>query len=417
MVSANNYDFIFLQETKSTVNKVASMFGHSGFRNFGGVNVEGRSGGLFVGWKNYCNFEVAFACKNFIILEFIECNKILWYLFLVYGEPAAAKRRSIWTSLGEWLAIKNKPFLLFGDINQVDFLDDKLGGRSGVIHGAEWYNKWKNMMNLIDVPFKGPRFTWTNKRDDEDRLFERLDKAYASYDWFNLYPNVGTKHYPIQFSDHAPIEVNFSLNKLRKKKPYEVESWNLEFDDCLQMIKQDWAQQINGSVTFRCLCANSIHCIRDFNGNWHYDEKTIGHVFEEYFINLFSTNTPDLPSDVFMESHAHLFNVPLPSLKEGDISRLEKHFSAQEFRSAVFQLGPLKSPGPDGIPAIFYQKCSFFVKKDVTDLVLMALNTGNIAREINRTFICLIPKVDGPESPDQFRPISLCNVLMKIITK
>jgi hypothetical protein len=53
------------------------------------------------------------------------------------------------------------------------------------------------------------------------------------------------------------------------------------------------------------------------------------------------------------------------------------------------------------------------VQKEVLDV----LNGGSMPEGWNETTIVLIPKVKDPERVTQFRPISLCNVLYKIISK
>ena len=49
--------------------------------------------------------------------------------------------------------------------------------------------------------------------------------------------------------------------------------------------------------------------------------------------------------------------------------------------------------------------------------VLDFLNNGNMLPEINHTNIVLIPKIRNPMKMSDFRPISLCNVIYKIISK
>ena len=49
--------------------------------------------------------------------------------------------------------------------------------------------------------------------------------------------------------------------------------------------------------------------------------------------------------------------------------------------------------------------------------VLDFLNNGNMLLDINHTNIVLIPKVKNPKRMSDFKPISLCNVIYKIISK
>ena len=95
-------------------------------------------------------------------------------------------------------------------------------------------------------------------------------------------------------------------------------------------------------------------------------------------------------------------------------------FTIDEVKVALFQMGPTKAPGPDDMNAIFYQKFWYIVGDDVVIAVLDFLNNGNMLLEINHTNIVIIPKVKNPEKKKKkfdFRPISLCKVIYKIMSK
>ena len=84
---------------------------------------------------------------------------------------------------------------------------------------------------------------------------------------------------------------------------------------------------------------------------------------------------------------------------------------------AIREMAPLKAPGPDGMPPLFFQIYWLDIGMDITKAVLSSLNSGSLLKSINHTFISLIPKVKNPERVTEFRPISLCNVIYKIISK
>lgn len=78
---------------------------------------------------------------------------------------------------------------------------------------------------------------------------------------------------------------------------------------------------------------------------------------------------------------------------------------------------PTKAPGPDGFHARFFQLLWHKIEAKLSYLILGFLNDAIPFEELNETFITLIPKIKNPEDMVDFRPISLCNVVYKILSK
>ena len=96
---------------------------------------------------------------------------------------------------------------------------------------------------------------------------------------------------------------------------------------------------------------------------------------------------------------------------------LTGEFLECEMTTTLKQMSPLKAPGTDEMPLICYQHFWQVVDIDVVRSILSWLNSGTLPHHINHTFITFIPKIKNSEFVHEYRPISLCNVLYKILSK
>lgn len=78
---------------------------------------------------------------------------------------------------------------------------------------------------------------------------------------------------------------------------------------------------------------------------------------------------------------------------------------------------PLMVPGLDGMTPIFFQSFWYVVGDDVSKAVLECLNNYHIPYEFNHTYVTLISKLKSPKRISEFRPIILCNVIYKLVSK
>lgn len=79
-------------------------------------------------------------------------------------------------------------------------------------------------------------------------------------------------------------------------------------------------------------------------------------------------------------------------------------------------MAPLKTPGSDGYIACFYQAFRTLIDEKVNKVVLNFLNGEDmLVNYINFIYIVLNPKVKSPLAVSAFWPISLCNVLHKLL--
>jgi hypothetical protein len=91
--------------------------------------------------------------------------------------------------------------------------------------------------------------------------------------------------------------------------------------------------------------------------------------------------------------------------------------SKEEVFEAFNCLGSTKAPGLDGFTAFCYKKYWSFTKAKVLLCIWNFFKNNYLLRGQNHTFVALVSKLSGSYTTHQFRPISLCNIVYKIISK
>ncbi|GJX71319.1 non-LTR retroelement reverse transcriptase-like protein [Tanacetum coccineum] len=102
---------------------------------------------------------------------------------------------------------------------------------------------------------------------------------------------------------------------------------------------------------------------------------------------------------------------------EEDKQSLIKEVNGEEIRKVVFAMPRGKSPGPDGFTIEFFKDTWDVVGKDLLVAVQSFFQLGFLPKGINSTILALIPKKKGAKSMKDYRPISCCNIIYKIISK
>ncbi|XP_059428496.1 uncharacterized protein LOC132162251 [Corylus avellana] len=348
------------------------------------VDSKGRSGGLALFWQNEAELEIQNYSRRHINATIPLGDGGKWKLTCFYGHPETSKREEAWSLLRYLATLGPEMWACMGDFNEILESSEKCGG-GGRPRGTNG-----GFSEGVAARVTVERST----RSDRNPILLCLQKMPT-----------GSYKKKRRFMYEATWAKEKTCSKLIKKEELR---WR-------QRAKVDWIKHGDRNTKFFHAIANQRHQrnqvvhICDERGIICDTQESTEKAFWDFYSKLFTTEGTKGVKQCLRATQRRV--------TDDMNSSLLAEFTGEEVSRAVNLMAPLMALGLDGFTICFYQDNWTTVGVEVCNSVLPFLNSGIIDADLNYTYIALIPKTKNPTSVTEFRPISLYNVLYKIVSK
>ncbi|KAK3227568.1 hypothetical protein Dsin_007430 [Dipteronia sinensis] len=319
------------------------------------------------------------------------------------------------------------PWFVAGDFNTILEPSERVGVGYDLVSMRNFHS-FITQAGIMDIPMHGPKYTWSNNRAVE--AWERLNRFLISPIILSWLPNLMQRGLPRCISDHNPIMLADKLALIDRKA--EANGWSddlrndrlntmevlwrslcLEEQSCGQKSRVAWLKEGDRNTKFyHCMASSRMR--RNLIGEMIIEGNTISdptrlsvEVFK-FFKKHFQKEQWERP---------RLPRLNLKKNSEMERVGLEEDFSMAKIWTALSSCDGNKSPGPDGFNLNFFKAQWEEIQEDLLGFINEFHKDGSVVKNLNRTFITLIPKVSKPENVKDFRPICLVGYLYKVLAK
>ncbi|KAL2246374.1 UNVERIFIED_CONTAM: hypothetical protein Sindi_2905600 [Sesamum indicum] len=413
---------------------------------------------IWIAWDdNFIDVDVVECGTQFIhCLVYIQSLRESIAITMIYGAIEVADRRELWGSL-ENIAMQTGdiPWLIGGDFNAVRDISEICRASGDVRMAMEEFNDCIQNAGLLTLPKQGEWYTWHNCSASPRNLWKRLDQMMINDRWMARFPTSFYTSLTPRTSDHSPL-VLYGDSQQQYGGMFRFDNYHTLSPEFIPSVQQVWQHNIigvpmyvvtrkpkalkpvfreqrrnKGDLSHNVQLAKGFlemaqllvssnrqdelllqleHCCRFILAKWMKGGDQCSWVFFRKIAQRREQRRDVIDLRFLRPWVRHL-------LSEKDVNSLLLPFTPADVKQAVFDIAEDKAPGPDGYSSGFFKTAWPIVGQEVTSAVLDFFNTGRLLKQINTTLLALIPKVHTPMTVGDFRPISCCNVLYKIIAK
>lgn len=130
---------------------------------------------------------------------------IIWRFTVFYGQPDTSKIKRTWRLLKILSRQSYRKWLVLGGFNEILSHSEKLGGPRTPKWRLGDFRETLTETDLIDLGYKGYRFTWNNNRHYPNNNQEMLDRVVATANWAALFPHTQVINISTRRSDHDVV--------------------------------------------------------------------------------------------------------------------------------------------------------------------------------------------------------------------
>ena len=239
------------------------------------IDTIGYAGGLWVMWNaDRVDLALLSSTEQGIHAEVKVCfTNASWLFSAVYASHRNAERQVLWKNLMSVVDLHNMPWVIAGDFNEPLLSEDKFGGRTMSVNRSLLFKKCLDKCNTMDIGFAGPYYTWTNRREVQALIQERIDRYFINPNWCVLYHDAKITHLTRCLWDHYPVLLELqSRTQNGRSRPFRFQTGWLLDHSFYPIVHQAWER--NNKLV------NAINCFTQKAKEWNKNQ----------FKNIFTRN-------------------------------------------------------------------------------------------------------------------------------
>lgn len=152
-----------------------------------------------------------------------------------------------------------------------------------------------------------------------------------------------------------------------------------------------------------------IEALQNEDGIWLHEDHDIRILLVQSYHSLFTSTS--------ISNHVLYSQSSYPLIPDNDMILFNADISCEDVKRALFSMANFKSPSWDGFHPIFFKSKWDVLGPSIVQFVKDVFSNHELIGSMNNTLLTLIPKHMELARAADFRPIALCNVIYKVVTK